>query len=97
MLAIHSVFVYRSLKFLERSHLFAGAHNEALPIAVSVGDPDLAPVSIQRPHVAVARTGFMEIVGDGLPMLRALHSAYFALLATMNKCFTTYGVLFRTQ
>ena len=43
----HRELVYRSLQFQKRSQDFIGTHDEALPIAMRVHDPDYAPFNIQ--------------------------------------------------
>jgi hypothetical protein len=53
----------RSLQFQERGEL-SSTHNETVPVAVSINDPDCAPFIVENRDPAHTKSGFLKIVGD---------------------------------
>jgi len=50
------------LQFHECSQHFIGAHDETLPVAMRVHNPDYSPLAVQSCHTAPTPSGFAEIV-----------------------------------
>jgi|SoiMethySBSTD1v2_1073268.scaffolds.fasta_scaffold2538637_2 hypothetical protein len=48
-----------------------GTHDETLSVAMRVHDPDCPSFKIESRDQAQAETGFVEIVGNDLPILHA--------------------------
>jgi hypothetical protein len=69
--------VYRPFRFQKCCQDFICTHNETFSVSMRVHNPDRSPFAIQRRDVAVAPSGFVEIVSDDFPLLHRDASCLF--------------------
>src|SRR6516225_7322526 len=66
--SFHFIGIYQGstarCNFKKCCQLFIGTHNETLPVAVRVHNPDRSPFTIQRRKVVPTPSGSAEIIND---------------------------------
>jgi len=65
----------------KRSQFFIGAYDKTpIFVAMRVSNPDRSRLGINRRDAAPTPTGFLEVVGNGFPVLHAVRIAVISLM-----------------
>jgi hypothetical protein len=56
--------MYCPLQFLERGQQLIRAHDEPLPIAMRINDPDYSPFTVNGGDPAQTESGLLEVTSD---------------------------------